>query len=144
MPPTARRVFVVAVDDKAASSAYGCGIVRRAGVTVAVSTGGRAPALAGLLRQGLDALLPEDLAVWVAEANRLRPDWRAEGTDMADRRPRLLAALNQLYGATETAGADRSPRGATETAGADRSPRGMTETAGADRSPGSATETARV
>lgn len=99
----ARRVFVVAVDDPSVASAYGCGVVRRAGVTVAVSTAGQAPALAGLLREGLDALLPDDLAVWVAEAIRLRPTWRAERTAISDRRPRLLVALNQLYGNAETA-----------------------------------------
>ena len=98
----ASRVFVVAVDDPSASSAYGCAIVRRAGVTMAVSTSGSAPALAGLLRQGLDAVLPDDLAAWVAEANRLRPLWRAEGTEMSARRPRLLAALNELYDTTGT------------------------------------------
>jgi uroporphyrin-III C-methyltransferase/precorrin-2 dehydrogenase/sirohydrochlorin ferrochelatase len=95
----ARRIFVVAVDDPPAASAYGAGIVRRAGVTVAVSTAGQAPALAGLLREGLEALLPEDLDAWLREANRLRPSWRAEGVAMSDRRPRLLMALNQLYGA---------------------------------------------
>jgi uroporphyrin-III C-methyltransferase / precorrin-2 dehydrogenase / sirohydrochlorin ferrochelatase len=97
----ARRIFVAAVDDPPAASAYGAGIVRRAGVTVAVSTAGQAPALAGLLREGLDALLPQDLDTWLAEASRLRPGWRAEGVAMADRRPRLLLALNQLYGARE-------------------------------------------
>src|SRR5262245_50361332 len=34
----ARRLFVLAVDDPASASAYGAGVVRRGGVTVAVST----------------------------------------------------------------------------------------------------------
>lgn len=95
----ARRLFVVAVDDPPAASAYGAGIVRRAGITVAISTAGHAPALAGLLREGLDALLPAaaDAASWLAEARRLRPVWRAEQVPMAERRPRLLQALNRLY-----------------------------------------------
>jgi uroporphyrin-III C-methyltransferase/precorrin-2 dehydrogenase/sirohydrochlorin ferrochelatase len=93
----ARRVFVVAVDDPASASAYGAGVVRRAGVTVAVSTDGEAPALAGLLREGLEAVLPAELDSWLDEARRLRPLWRAEGVPMTDRRPRLLAALNDLY-----------------------------------------------
>lgn len=97
------RVFVVAVDDPSVASAYGCGVVRRAGVTVAVSTAGQAPALAGLLREGLDALLPDDLAVWIAEAIRLRPTWRAERTALSERRPRLLVALNHLYEKAEAA-----------------------------------------
>jgi len=93
----ARQLFVVAVDDPPSASAYGAGIVRKAGVTVAVSTSGQAPALAGLLREGLEAVLPDDLDSWVAEAARQRAAWRADGTPMAHRRPRLLAALNELY-----------------------------------------------
>jgi len=93
----ARQLFLVAVDDPASASAYGAGIVRKAGVTVAISTSGQAPALAGLLREGLEAVLPDDLNIWVEQAARQRAAWRADGTPMADRRPRLLAALNELY-----------------------------------------------
>ena len=45
-----RGVFVNAVDDPPNATAYLGGVVRRAGVTLAISTNGRAPALAGLLR----------------------------------------------------------------------------------------------
>jgi len=93
----ARQLFVVAVDDPPSASAYGAGIVRKAGVTLAISTAGRAPALAGLLREGLEGMLPDDLEAWGAEAARQRAAWRADGTPMAQRRPRLLAALNRLY-----------------------------------------------
>jgi siroheme synthase-like protein len=92
-----RQLFVLAVDDPAAASAYGAATLRRGGVTVAVSTDGRAPALAGLLRQGLEALLPSDLGAWTAEAERQRAFWRAERVPMAARRPLLLQALNRLY-----------------------------------------------
>ena len=91
------RLFVLAVDDTSAASAYGAGTLRRGGVTVAVSTDGRAPALAGLLREGLEAVLPDDLEGWTAEAERQRTAWRASGVPMAERRPRLLEALNRLY-----------------------------------------------
>jgi siroheme synthase-like protein len=91
------RLFVLAVDDTSAASAYGAGTLRRGGVTVAVSTNGRAPALAGLLREGLEAVLPDDLEAWTAEAERQRADWKASGVPMAERRPRLLEALNRLY-----------------------------------------------
>ena len=91
------RLFVLAVDDTSAASAYGAGTLRRGGVTVAVSTDGRAPALAGLLREGLEAVLPEDLESWTAEAERQRTAWRASGVPMAERRPLLLEALNRLY-----------------------------------------------
>jgi siroheme synthase-like protein len=91
------RRFVLAVDDTSAASAYGAGTVRRGGVTIAVSTDGRAPALAGLLREGLDALLPADLDGWTAEAERQRAAWKAAAVPMAERRPLLLQALNRLY-----------------------------------------------
>ena len=91
------RLFVLAVDDTSAASAYGAGTLRRGGVTVAVSTDGRAPALAGLLREGLEAVLPDDLEGWTAEAERQRAAWRASGVPMAERRPQLLEALNRLY-----------------------------------------------
>jgi len=92
-----RRLFVNAVDDVEAGTAYGGGVLRRAGITIAISTDGAAPALAGLLREGLDAVLPEDLAVWVDEARRQRAEWKKTGASMSGRRPALLEALNRLY-----------------------------------------------
>jgi len=93
----ARQIFVNAVDDPPNASAYLGGVVRRAGVTVAISTSGDAPALAGLLREGLDALLPTDLDRWTATARAARRDWKARAVPMAERRPLLLEALNALY-----------------------------------------------
>jgi uroporphyrin-III C-methyltransferase/precorrin-2 dehydrogenase/sirohydrochlorin ferrochelatase len=72
-------------------------------VTIAISTGGHAPALAGLLREALDALLPADLAAWVDTARRARVEWRRAGVPMAERRPRLLRALDALYDAQKVA-----------------------------------------
>ena len=93
-----RRVFVNAVDDPPNASLYLGGVVRREGVTFAVSTDGRAPALAGLLREGLDAVLPaEELERWLSEAARMRARWRAEQVPMEARRPELLEALVRLY-----------------------------------------------
>ena len=99
----ARRTFVLAVDDPASASAYGAGVVRRGGVTLAVSTDGRAPALAGLLREALEAVLPDELASWTVEAERMRALWKREGVPMAERRPLLLDALNRLYAERERA-----------------------------------------
>jgi uroporphyrin-III C-methyltransferase/precorrin-2 dehydrogenase/sirohydrochlorin ferrochelatase len=93
----ARRIFVNAVDDPPNASAYLGGVVRRAGVTVAISTSGDAPALAGLLREALDAVLPSDLSLWTDAAREARRDWKARGVPMAERRPLLLEALNALY-----------------------------------------------
>lgn len=96
-----RRIFVNAVDDPPNASAYLGGVVRRSGVTVAISTNGDAPALAGLLREGLDALLPTDLDDWIETARCLRPEWKARNTPMPERRPQLLEALIGLYEHTE-------------------------------------------
>jgi uroporphyrin-III C-methyltransferase / precorrin-2 dehydrogenase / sirohydrochlorin ferrochelatase len=98
----ARHVFVNAVDDVASASAFCGGVVRRGGVLVALSTEGRAPALAGLLREALDALLPVDVERWTAEAERVRRAWKGAGVAMAERRPLLLRALNALYATTST------------------------------------------
>ena len=103
------RLFVLAVDDPEAASAYGAGTLRRGGVTVAVSTNGRAPALAGLLREGLEALLPQDLEAWTAQAESQRAAWRAEKVPMGDRRPLLLQALNRIYEQRKAGNIDKVP-----------------------------------
>jgi uroporphyrin-III C-methyltransferase/precorrin-2 dehydrogenase/sirohydrochlorin ferrochelatase len=92
-----RRVFVNAVDDPAHATAFAGGVVRRGDVTVAISTGGRAPALAGLLREALDAWLPRDLEPWLEAADEARREWKAQAVPMDDRRPKLLDTLNKLY-----------------------------------------------
>jgi uroporphyrin-III C-methyltransferase / precorrin-2 dehydrogenase / sirohydrochlorin ferrochelatase len=92
-----RQVFVNAVDDLASASAYLGGVVRKGGVTLAISTDGRAPALAGLLREGLETLLPDDLAHWQQAGDAARREWKAAGVPMDERRPLLLRAINRLY-----------------------------------------------
>jgi uroporphyrin-III C-methyltransferase/precorrin-2 dehydrogenase/sirohydrochlorin ferrochelatase len=101
-----RRVFVNAVDDPANASVYLGGVVRRGGVTLGISTDGAAPALAGLLREALDRLLPADLETWSARAHEIRQSWRARGVPMERRRPELLEALNALYASRRLAGGD--------------------------------------
>jgi uroporphyrin-III C-methyltransferase/precorrin-2 dehydrogenase/sirohydrochlorin ferrochelatase len=96
-----RHIFVNAVDDPANASAFLSGTLRRGGVTIALSTSGEAPALTALLREALDTVLPADLDRWMAEAQRQRTIWRAEQVPMAARKPRLLQALNELYGRPE-------------------------------------------
>lgn len=95
----ARCLFVNAVDDPAAATAYAAAVIRRGPVTVAFSTGGSAPALAGLIREGLESLLPEEIERWSDVAREARAAWKAEALPMSARRPRLLQALNALYGA---------------------------------------------
>ncbi len=93
----ARRIFVNAVDDPPSATAYAGAMVRRGGVTIAISTDGRAPALAGLLREALDAWLPQETGRWMEAADEARRAWRADGVPMQQRRPLLLDTLNRLY-----------------------------------------------
>jgi uroporphyrin-III C-methyltransferase/precorrin-2 dehydrogenase/sirohydrochlorin ferrochelatase len=99
-----RRVFVNAVDDPRHATAFLGGVVRRAGVTIAISTDGRAPALAGLLREALDAWLPREIDAWMNASDAARRVWREERTPMHERRPQLLETLNRLYAAKSEAG----------------------------------------
>jgi siroheme synthase-like protein len=99
----ARGIFVNAVDDVESASAYAGAVVRRAGVTIAISTDGDAPALAGLVREALEALLPDDLDKWMDCARASRREWLERKVPMAERRPLLLDALNALYAERRTA-----------------------------------------
>src|SRR5262245_45197121 len=92
-----RRIFVNAVDDPANATAFLTGVVRRGGVTIAVSTSGEAPAVTSLLREGMDALLPDDLDRWMETARTHRAVWKRDLVPMPERKPRLLRALNRLY-----------------------------------------------
>jgi uroporphyrin-III C-methyltransferase/precorrin-2 dehydrogenase/sirohydrochlorin ferrochelatase len=103
------RIFVNAVDDPANASVYLGGVVRRGGVTLGISTDGAAPALAGLLREALDAMLPADLEAWSGRAHEARQSWRARGVPMEARRPELLEALNELYEARRSPADRTSP-----------------------------------
>ena len=92
-----RGVFVNAVDDPSNATAYLGGTIARGGVTVAFSTSGQAPALAGLLREAFDELVPSDIDAWVQRASLLSRQQRADEVPMPERRPQLLDALNRLY-----------------------------------------------
>lgn len=93
----ARGLFVNAVDDVASASAYLGAVIRRGPVELAISTGGLAPALAGLLREALEAVLPDDLDRWIEVAQAARADWKRAGVPMSERRPLLLRALDRIY-----------------------------------------------
>jgi siroheme synthase-like protein len=92
-----RRIFVNAVDDPSNASAFLSGVVRRDGVTIAISTSGEAPGLTALLREALDDVLPRDLGDWLDLAERLRARWRADRVPIAQRRPLLLRALQDRF-----------------------------------------------
>ncbi|WP_342241894.1 NAD(P)-dependent oxidoreductase [Inquilinus sp. OTU3971] len=88
-------------------------ILDRSPVVVAVSTGGAAPALAGLIRQELEALIPPGLGRLAALSGTLRDEIRRRIADPA----RRLAFWRRLYrdGAADRATAlDLLDRVATE------------------------------
>ncbi len=93
----ARRLFVNAVDDPSHASAYAASVLRRSGVTVAISTNGEAPALARLLREGIEEVIPEDLEQWMTHARALRGSWKGQSVPIDRRRHLLLDAINRLY-----------------------------------------------
>jgi uroporphyrin-III C-methyltransferase/precorrin-2 dehydrogenase/sirohydrochlorin ferrochelatase len=93
----ARGLFVNAVDDPASATAYLGGVIRRGAVEIAISTGGLAPALAGLLREAIAALVPEDLERWIEVAVAEREEHKRARVPIAQRRPLLLRALDRLY-----------------------------------------------
>jgi uroporphyrin-III C-methyltransferase/precorrin-2 dehydrogenase/sirohydrochlorin ferrochelatase len=94
---TARGLFCNAVDDPAVATAYLGGVIRKGDVEIAISTGGTAPALAGLLREALEAVLPVDLEKWTDVANEARRDWKQAKVPMTERRGLLVRALRTLY-----------------------------------------------
>jgi uroporphyrin-III C-methyltransferase/precorrin-2 dehydrogenase/sirohydrochlorin ferrochelatase len=106
---TARGLFVNAVDDAGAATAYLGAVVRRGPVDLAISTSGLAPALAGLVREALEALLPEDLAHWIDVAVAARADWKRAGTPIRERRPLLLRALDRVYRVNIDASGNAAP-----------------------------------
>jgi siroheme synthase-like protein len=92
-----RHIFVVAVDDVENCTAIGAAQLRRGGLTVAISSDGRAPALVALLRRALERVIPEEVSQWVELAERSRGAWKAARVPFEERRPLLLRALNALY-----------------------------------------------
>lgn len=89
----ARRIFCVAVDDLPNGSAYSAAVVRRAPFTIAISSSGEAPAVARLLRELIEQVLPEQ--DWIDAARALREKWRADGTPMSSRFGELVRAFKQ-------------------------------------------------
>ncbi len=95
-----RGIFVNAVDDPRHATAFAGSGFRRGPVTVAISTGGEAPALARVLREALERLIGRDVEDWTALAGRLRQDWRRERVPIEARRDALLATLAELHSET--------------------------------------------
>jgi siroheme synthase-like protein len=87
------RIFCIAVDDPPNASAYGGGVLRRGPVTISISTSGEAPALARLLREVLEQVLPDEGFVDAARA--LREKWKTDKTPMGSRFGELVQAFKE-------------------------------------------------
>ncbi|ARJ41586.1 uroporphyrinogen-III C-methyltransferase [Pantoea alhagi] len=82
----ARRLFCNVVDAPAQASVIMPSIIDRSPLMIAVSSGGRAPVLARLLREKLEALLPQHLGRLAALAGSLRQRVKQQYTTGAERR----------------------------------------------------------
>ncbi|UBO73856.1 siroheme synthase CysG [Aeromonas rivuli] len=88
-------IFANVVDDPKRSSFIMPSIIDRSPLMVAISSGGKAPVLARLLREKLEALLPQHLGAVAAFAGSLRERVKARFPSMGERRQfweRLLGA----------------------------------------------------
>lgn len=104
-----RGIFVNAVDDPRHATAFAGSTFRRGPVTVSVSTGGEAPALARVLREALERLVGRNAHDWAALAASLRSDWRRDQVLMERRRDALLATLAELHREATRPEADAAP-----------------------------------
>ncbi|MDH1220806.1 siroheme synthase CysG [Aeromonas caviae] len=106
------RIFANVVDDPIRSSFIMPSIIDRSPLMVAISSGGKAPVLARLLREKLEALLPQHLGAVAAFAGSLRERVKARFASMGERRrfwERLLGAdrLGQALARGDSASANQ-------------------------------------
>ena len=89
------RIFANLVDDPKRSSFIMPSIIDRSPLMVAISSGGKAPVLARLLREKLESLLPQHLGAVATFAGSLRERVKARFASLGERRrfwERLLGA----------------------------------------------------
>lgn len=106
------RIFANVVDDPKRSSFIMPSIIDRSPLMVAISSGGKAPVLARLLREKLEALLPQHLGAVATFAGSLRERVKARFASMGERRrfwERLLGAdrLGQALARGDSASANQ-------------------------------------
>lgn len=75
-------------------------LVRRGDLVISVSTGGRAPGIARMLREWLDARFGPEWSTYLDQASDARIAWRAEGVRFAEltARTRRMAAEGNWLG----------------------------------------------
>ncbi|MFM4679924.1 siroheme synthase CysG [Aeromonas media] len=106
------RIFANVVDDPKRSSFIMPSIIDRSPLMVAISSGGKAPVLARLLREKLEALLPQHLGAVATCAGSLRDRVKTRFASMGERRrfwERLLGAdrLGQALARGDSASANQ-------------------------------------
>ncbi|NJI11979.1 siroheme synthase CysG [Aeromonas veronii] len=106
------RIFANVVDDPKRSSFIMPSIIDRSPLMVAISSSGKAPVLARLLREKLEALLPQHLGAVATFAGSLRDRVKARFATMGERRrfwERLLGAdrLGQALARGDSASANQ-------------------------------------
>lgn len=87
-------VLINVEDDRPKSDFHSAAVIRRGDLTVAISTNGKSPGLAGLMRQVLEYRIGPEWELRLDEIASLRRAWRNAGVDpaMVGRRTREWAA----------------------------------------------------
>jgi uroporphyrin-III C-methyltransferase/precorrin-2 dehydrogenase/sirohydrochlorin ferrochelatase len=88
-----RSILLNSVDDDPHSSFHVPATAARGDLKIAISTGGKSPALASLLRRRLESAIQNDLARFLAALGDLRPRVLARHAGDPERRKKILTAL---------------------------------------------------
>jgi precorrin-2 dehydrogenase / sirohydrochlorin ferrochelatase len=80
---TAAGILLNVEDDRDNSNFHSAAVIRRGDLSVAISTGGKSPGLAALMRQVLDWRIGPEWEVLLDELAALRQAWREAGADAA-------------------------------------------------------------
>jgi precorrin-2 dehydrogenase / sirohydrochlorin ferrochelatase len=105
-------VLVNVEDDRERSDFHSAAVIRRGDLTVAVSTNGRSPGLASLMRQVLEPLVGPEWELRLGAIAALRQAWRAAGADPAAvaRHTREWVARRGWLDPTSAAPSQQPPR----------------------------------
>ncbi|WP_075183240.1 siroheme synthase CysG [Pantoea sp. 1.19] len=101
---TARRIMANVVDDQPQCSFIFPSIVDRAPLVVAISSSGTAPVLARLLREKIEALLPQNLGQMASLAGEWRDKVKARFSKLSQRRRFWETAFNGRFASEVAAG----------------------------------------